>query len=125
MFQHPLFGIGGANFIYFSTMYGLSEPYPLHSIYIALLAETGILGFVSYVIVVCSVLWYSWKLGLEASDNNLLYIGIFCGMIGYLAFGFWDVLQLIKITSLIPFWILAGAIVGEYVKTHRAAQSIV
>jgi O-antigen ligase len=124
MFQHPLFGIGGANFIYYSTMYGLSEPYPVHNIYIALLAETGIPGFVSYVIVVCSVLWYSWKLGLGASDNNLLYIGIFCGIVGYLSFGFWDHLQLTRITSLIPFWILAGAIVGEYVKTHRSAQSV-
>lgn len=115
--QYPLFGIGGANFIYYSPEYGFQDPLPMHNIYFSLLSETGLLGLLLYSVLLCSVLWYGWKAS-KRSDHGLLIIGLLCGMVGYLAFGFWDVLQLIIATSFFPFWILAGAIVGEYTRTR-------
>ncbi|MBP1987798.1 O-antigen ligase family protein [Halolamina salifodinae] len=117
--QHPVFGIGGANYVYYATQYDPSRPYPLHNIYIGLLAETGFIGFLLYIVVLGSVLWYTWKIVGSSNSDALLFLGIFCGMLGYLAFGFWDHLPLTRVTSLIPFWLLAGTVVGEYMKIKK------
>ncbi len=114
--QYPLFGIGGANFIYYATEYGLPKPLPLHNIYIALLAETGLPGFLLFITLVGSVLWYGSKAATRTS-GGLLCVGLLCGMIGYLAFGFWDTLPLTQVPSFFAFWILAGTVVGTY--SHR------
>lgn len=112
--QDPLFGIGGMNFIYYSSEYGFADdPLPIHSIYIAILAGTGLPGFLLYILLLSSVLWCGWKAAKRA-DNRLLLVGLFCGMVGYLAFGFWAITPLIMITSFFPFWFLAGAIVGAH-----------
>lgn len=112
--QHPLFGIGGANFVYYSTEYGLPQPFPIHNMYLALLAETGLPGFLLYLALLGSVLWYGWRATMDRTGDRLLLIGLLCGMVGFLAFGFWDYLQLIKITPFLSFWVLAGAMVGKY-----------
>jgi hypothetical protein len=114
--QYPIFGIGGANFAYVATEYGLPREMELHNIYIALLAETGLPGFVLYVTALLMVLWYGWQTIMteRTEHGRLLLVGILSGMVGYLAFGFWDHLQLTKITTFLSFWILAGAVVGEY-----------
>ena len=111
--QYPLFGIGGANFIYYSTEYGLSQPFPIHNMYLSLLTGAGLPGFLLYIAVLGSVLWYGWRAVKDHAGNELMFVGLLCGVIGYLAFGFWDILQLIKVSSFLPFWILVGAMVGE------------
>jgi len=113
-FQYPLFGIGGANFMYYSQEYGLPRGMPLHNIYIALLAETGLPGFVLYMLILVSVIWCGWKTMNHRTNNQLLILGMICGIVAYLAFGFWDHLQLDRPTSFIPFWVLSGAIIGMY-----------
>jgi hypothetical protein len=114
--QYPIFGIGGANFAYVATKYGLPYPMPLHNTYIALLAETGLPGLVLYLATLVIVLRYGWRAATAdvTGENRLLFLGVLSGMVGYLAFGFWDILSLIKVTGLFPFWILAGAVVGQY-----------
>jgi hypothetical protein len=123
--QSPVFGIGGANFAYVATAYGLPHPLPLHSMYFALLAETGLPGLVLYVATLVLVLWSGWQaVTADGSVNNrLLLVSVLSGMVGYLAFGFWDILPLIKITALFPFWILAGAVVGEYRRQSHSGEN--
>ncbi|EMA43814.1 O-antigen ligase family protein [Halococcus saccharolyticus] len=113
-FQYPIFGIGGSNFVYYSTAYGLSEPVPLHNIYIAMLAETGFPGFVLFMALLGSVFWCSWKLS-GRHYNKLLYLGLFCGLIGWAAYSFWNH-PIDKVTTMFPIWALAGAVVGSYSK---------
>ncbi|ELY84390.1 O-antigen ligase family protein [Natrinema gari] len=122
-FKHPLFGIGGANFTYFSTQYGLSQSYPIHNIHISVLSGTGLPGFLLYIAALVSILWNVGKLCTDIGEYGLLSVGIFCGIVGYLSFGFWDILPLIKLSSLIPFWMLAGAVLGEYTRISRTKRS--
>ncbi|EMA42651.1 O-antigen ligase family protein [Halococcus saccharolyticus] len=113
--QYPLFGIGGANFPYYATARGLPKEIPLHNIYIALLAETGLPGFLLYVGAVAAVLWMGWRAIASTADSldRALLVGVLAGMIGYLAFAFWDTLMLTKVAGLFSFWILAGGVVGH------------
>jgi O-antigen ligase len=110
--QYPAFGIGGSNFVYYATEYGLDEPVPLHNTYIALLVETGLPGFVLFMALLGTVFWCGWK--VSGRDNEgLLFLGLLCGMIGWAAYGFWNH-PLDKVTTMFPFWTLAGAVVGSY-----------
>jgi len=112
--QHPLFGIGGGNFRYYATEYGVSQPLPLHNIYIALLAETGLPGFLLYVGAVILTIWYGGRVVAEHDRKSILLVGVLCGLVGYLSFGLFDVLQLIKPTSVFSFGLLSGAVLGKY-----------
>ncbi|MFC6963709.1 O-antigen ligase family protein [Halocatena marina] len=116
--QNPLFGIGGANFVYYTSEYGFPEPLPLHSMYFAMLAEAGFPGFVLMVVILVSILWYGWKAIPRSSDGALL-VGMLCGFIGWLAFAFWSI-PTIKLTTMFPFWALAGATVGVYAQDDTA-----
>jgi hypothetical protein len=114
--QHPLFGIGGANFIYYSTALGVSERVLLHNIYIAVLAETGLVGFLLFVGFLVAMLWAGVRVfaSREHGRDRLLVAGVCCGLVGYLAYGFFDHLQLTKPTAVIPFALLVGAVLGQY-----------
>lgn len=117
--QHPLFGIGGMNFIYHAADYGLTNPLPIHNTYIAILAGTGLPGLLCYLALLGAVVWAGW-VGAKHSESGLLLAGMLCGMVGYFAYAFWAITPLIMSTSFFPFWILAGAVVGAYAKsTHR------
>jgi len=112
--RYPLFGVGGGNFRYYATRYGLPYPLPLHSIYMGLLAETGLPGLLFYTSAVVVVFWYGWQTIVEAKGEGLLLAGVLCGLLGYLSFGFFDYLQLIKPMSVFSIGILAGAVLGQY-----------
>jgi hypothetical protein len=70
-----------------------------------------------YGVLLCSVLSFGWKTAKPA-DGGLLFIGVLCWTVGYLAFGFWDILKLIIATSFFPFWMFDGVIIGEYSRTQ-------
>lgn len=110
--DHPLFGVGAANYQLVAMSYGApyppggEYPYPAHSIYITLLAETGIPGFTLYslagAVVVLGGLYYG------VTESDLLTVGLACGLLGAFAFGAFDILQLYYPTAFIPIWCLAG-----------------
>lgn len=116
LLNHPLFGVGAANYPLVAMSYnapyppGAEYPFPAHSIYITLLAETGIPGFMLYslagALVVLTGLYYGVK------KNDLLTVGLTCGLLGTFAFGAFDILQLYDPTAFIPIWSLAGIIAG-------------
>lgn len=116
LLNYPLFGVGAANYPLVAMSYnapyppGAEYPFPAHSIYITLLAETGIPGFTLYslagALVVLTGLYYGVK------KNDLLTIGLACGLLGTFAFGAFDILQLYFPTAFIPIWCLAGILAG-------------
>ena len=112
--QHPIFGIGGANYPYVAPAYGLPKflkgnLFPLHSLFIALLAETGIPGFLLYTMAVGVAVWAGWK--LLGTDISLIAVGVLAALIGWAAIAFWTVA--VRYTMVLPVWILAAGIVGE------------
>lgn len=112
--DHPLFGIGGANFPAVTTEYGLPKHLPLggtfvlHSVYLAPLAETGIPGFLFYSVAVALVGWAGWRLLSERP--TALTVGLCAALVGYAAAAFW--VSNLRFMNVLPFWLLAGAVVG-------------
>jgi hypothetical protein len=118
--RHPIFGIGGANYLYISPQYGFPShhgigKYPLHNQYIAVLAETGLLGFLAYAIALVAVLRDGVRWVTAHTRDSVVPIGLFAGIIGYLAVAFWVVN--IRVVMVVPFWLVAGALVGEQLRT--------
>lgn len=113
--RNPVFGIGGANYPYVANWYGLPShigdgPFPLHSVYVATLAETGVPGFVLYVGATVLVLWAGWRLYLDRPDEKVFLAGVLAALVGYVAVAFWVVN--VRFGMILPFWLLGGAIVA-------------
>jgi O-antigen ligase len=118
--EHPIFGIGGANYPYVADRYGLPStlgnvPFPLHNIYIALLAETGFIGAFFYAIALGLVIVSGWRLYTNEYTSTPLAIGLLSSIVGYLAVAFWVVN--VRFVMILPFWLLMGALLGEYALT--------
>ncbi|WP_330631812.1 O-antigen ligase family protein [Halocatena halophila] len=118
--DHPLLGIGGMNYVAVADQYGVVQPaqyatpLPIHNIYILLLAETGIVGLILFFGTLGYVCVYGFRLAWQFDADRLYVMATLAGLIGTLAFGFWDVLQLYYATGFFPMWIVAGAIAGKY-----------
>ena len=111
---HPLFGIGGANYPYIAPKYGLPKTlgsglFPLHNQYIAVLAETGVPGFLAFMAAVACTLVALWR-AVERDEYGILAVGLAGGIAAYLAAIFWDVN--VRYVMVVPFWLLAGAVVA-------------
>lgn len=63
--EHPLLGVGFGNYEAAYPGYRLINwKYPLghaHNYYLNVLAETGIVGFISYLGMWCTILWLTWR----------------------------------------------------------------
>jgi hypothetical protein len=106
--SHPIVGLGGANF---AAVIG-GFVYTVHNAYLIVLVGTGVPGLVLFVGLLVSILGAAIKLWANESVPRWLSAGVACGMIGYFALLFWTML-LLTYTGTYPFWILAGAVVGE------------
>lgn len=119
--QHPVFGIGGANFPYYALEYGLSRQFAIHSIYLGLLAGVGLPGLVLFLGVLAAVFWAGLSTLRDSAGREWLPLAsALCGLIAYLAFGAWATIHLTVVPAFVPFWALAGAVVGH----SRRAQNL-
>lgn len=114
--DHPLFGVGGANYPYIAKQYGLPAKlrghwFPMHNMYLATLAETGIPGFLLFMATLAMIFREGIRRVLADRSGDLLAAGLFAGMLGYAAVMFWEVN--VRITLLLPFWLLMGALVAD------------
>jgi hypothetical protein len=127
--RHPVFGLGGGQFPYIAALYGLPDARAagvdvgnaIHNAYLAVLVGTGFPGLVLFVATLMSVLLGCWRLVQRRTVARWLGFGLACGLLGYLALIFWNVL-LVSIPGFIPFWILAGAIVGTTVSSYDGRE---
>lgn len=112
-FQYPIFGIGGANFYFVSEAFGLPELW-LHTVYVALLAETGLPGFLLYVTALGFVVRAGCRLlGKESRRDGDWYLALgliaaFCAHLGTMLFQ----PTYMRAQLLLPFWALCGLIIG-------------
>ena len=124
---HPIFGVGGANYPYHAPEYDLPEHlgskggglFPLHNQYIAILAETGLPGFAFFSGAFLLVVKSAWTL-LESRPTPLAY-GLLAGIGSYAAVIFWSVN--VRYTLVVPFWLLAGAVVAASSKTSQGVEA--
>jgi hypothetical protein len=115
--RYPLFGVGGGNFRFVAAAYGLPNkegipiPEPLHNVYIMLLAETGLPGFLLYMGAVGLVFGAGLRSLLEDHKRDI-HLVVLVGFVAFSSFMFFTHL-IDRITVLIPFWALGGAVLGE------------
>lgn len=84
--NNPIFGVGGANFMYVSDSFDLSkEHFRIHNLYLALLAETGLPGFLLYMLFLGAAFRDSVLQYLR--EGNFLVLACWGGIIGFLAAG--------------------------------------
>lgn len=112
--DNALFGIGGGNFQYVASQYGVPEGTALHSAHLIPLVETGIPGFVMYAAVLLLVFWRSARLLLRRTSHPdpLFVAAVLAGLCGYLAFATFDHLMLDRPMAFFPFCVVSGALVG-------------
>lgn len=115
--RNPLFGVGGGNYRFVASTYGVPDaphlpvPLTLHNVYILLLAETGLLGFLLYMGAVGLVALAGLRSVLDGNKPSL-HLCLLVSFVGYFAFLFFTHL-IDQANSLLPFWALAACIVGE------------
>jgi len=118
--DNPVFGIGGGNFRYIAARYGITEGTALHNIYLMLLAEIGLPGFLLYMTAIALVYRAGGRLLRDPGRNSrVTVLAALTGLTGYLAYAFWDHLALDRITAFLPFWVIAGALVGAYARERN------
>ena len=119
--KYPIAGLGGANFYYVSDGF-LPKPYPLHNLFIELLAETGIVGFVLYtgaIVLGLSAIWQYYR-----ETRNPIALGVFSGLICYFALASFQP-QLARPQILFIFWSIIGAFVGRSRgKAHKSSNNL-
>ena len=114
--RNPIFGVGGGNYPYVAQAYRVPNkmnipiPNTLHNIYLLLLAETGLPGFVLYFTTIAFVFWTGIQSVLGGRQSHL-HLSVLVGLVSYLAFGFFAH-PIDKLTALFPFWALSGALIG-------------
>jgi O-antigen ligase len=112
---NPIVGIGAGNFRYYGAAVDPTLELELHNLYLSVLVETGLVGFALYFGAIGLVL----SRGLMAipksppSTETTVLVAVFAGLLGQLAMGGWDILQLTKVTVFLPFWIALGAIAAR------------
>jgi hypothetical protein len=124
-FDHPVFGVGGGNFRFVASRYGLSDapppnvsvPLPVHNVYIMLLAEHGFPGFLLYTGTIGLVL-IAGVTSILRNHKGQLHLAVLAGIVAYSSFMVFTHL-IDNAIALLPFWALAGAVLGEYSKTAR------
>ncbi|HHW13715.1 MAG TPA: O-antigen ligase family protein, partial [Firmicutes bacterium] len=120
--DHPLFGVGAGVFMHIYEKYALpGAPEKVvayaHNLFLQVLAEFGIIGFVLFVAVVGRVLLMSWRL---ARTGEPLYQGIFASFIGVLIHQQVDIpIWGLEVGG--AFWLLVGLVISLYV--HEMGQN--
>jgi hypothetical protein len=92
---------------------------------VAVLAETGVPGFVLYVAATTLVLWTGWRLYVRRPGDRAFLAGVLAALVGYVAVAFWVVN--VRFVMVVPFWLLGGALIaaleGDGGPSHRERPS--
>lgn len=113
---HPVFGVGGYNFVLVAERYGMETPIEIHSTLLAYLAEVGLPGAGLFTAAVVLVLFAGLQRVLrERDETSTAYGMLLVGMVGF------HVYSLVTLTYNRPWvysvlWISAGVVVQA---SHR------
>ncbi|MGB2601806.1 MAG: O-antigen ligase family protein [Candidatus Omnitrophota bacterium] len=106
--ESPVIGSGLGLFMDNFSKYSTSMPQYAHNCYLQVLAETGILGLVSF-------LWMLWEIIIRACSEirkkvDMVQLGLFSGFLAFLIHAFFDT-QLYSLKLSILFWVMASFLV--------------
>ena len=115
----PVMGVGWGNFVdlYGSDLTSLVPPglYAVHNIYLQLLAETGLVGFVAFFYLVVQSwrqAWSQWRSSLDSLDRALAF-GVLGALLSVLVHGFVDFLFQTSPQFGTLFWVLLALLVAS------------
>jgi hypothetical protein len=115
-YNYPIFGLGGANFVLVGEQYGVTSPahtelsYAVHSLYFNLLAETGLVGFSTFLITIALIYFHGVQGARSATSRTakLAIVALLAGLSGSLSFMLLDKFLLTNAASWAQFWIVAA-----------------
>lgn len=112
--QHPVVGIGGANFYFVADAFGLPQLW-LHNVYVALLATTGLPGVLFYLVALGFVGAAGRRLLARANGHQngdwLLALGLVAALCAHLGTMLFQPTHM-RAQLLFLLWVLCGLIVG-------------
>jgi len=123
-----LFGVGLNTYTWVAPRYDFTTekislifPMPVHNMYLLMLAEIGIFGFLAFIVFMITLLTKGLKVA-RAADKEMALIGLGITM-GILAFSIHGMVDLNHISKNFTFWLLAGTLVGIWNLLRRKPVS--
>jgi O-antigen ligase len=109
--DHPFLGMGVGTFMANFSNYlpGCSVSYA-HNCYLQIWAETGVFSLISFMLFVCSLIYFGVRKFIVSKD--FLLLGLLSGVLGFLAHSFFDT-NFYSLRLAVLFWIWAGLIAGR------------
>ncbi len=129
LWDHPVTGVGFGQYKQEDAPYIAARdsdlpldkirPYHQHNVILALLAETGLLGAIPFVVVLCFWARAAWRLWLAKTlpvEMRRLGPVFLCCLISYLANGMFQDVALIPMVNLLLFW-TAGLVMSPMLQS--------
>jgi O-antigen ligase len=122
--SHPL-GVGIGNELLYSyrsgflSLYGLSrleQWQPIHNLYLLIGSEIGLLGVISFVVLIAFLLFYKNRSFESRFSKTLLFVLLLSGLFDHFL---WD-MQLGRLM----FWVVLGILIGTDVGPHSTTDSV-
>jgi len=108
---NPLFGLGGYNFRYASSPYGVPRGMDVHNTFFAYLAATGVPGALSLLTAIITIVFLLIQRFISTMKPQRVLWGLLvCSVIGFQAYTFWT--RMWDQPSFVLFWMFTGIIVG-------------
>jgi len=111
--DHPLVGIGLNNYSLVSPEYGgivIGREYIVHSAFLLIAAETGLIGLAAFIIFLAVLLIKSWRIIIRAPNDTVWVagVGIFSAYVALVLHSLVDYALLGSLQLITQFWLLAG-----------------
>lgn len=131
LWDHPLTGVGFGQYKQVDAPYiamrdsdlplDKIRPYHQHNVFLALLAETGIVGTIPFVMALwcwSRAAWRLWKCHALPLEHRRLGPVFLCCLIAYLANGMFQDVALIPMVNLLLFW-TAGLVMSPMLQSSQ------
>jgi len=130
----PVFGVGPGNWKILFPVYGLAgtkaetgfiHVQRPHNDYLWILAETGLLGFISFILIIFISLLYILKtvLNFRKNNGNTVILFLFMGITGYLVNSFFSFPRERVFSSLL-FYLYLALVTGIHFSTVKSKPKI-
>ena len=107
--DHPWLGVGVNCYTKVKADYGKLNVYP-HNSFLQMISEIGVLGFISFLIVL--IAFFLKAIASFKRHHDYLLLGLVAGIFGFLGHSFWDN-NLYAVPLAIAFWFFLGLVKGR------------
>ena len=118
--KYPLVGVGLNNYALFMPKYdpasllAWQSPAMVHSVFLLVAAETGIVGLTGFVWFLTSLMVHAYRLSVRATSSMMWVAGVgsFCAFVSLAIHGMADYALIADVRLFAQFWLLAGLTAG-------------